>query len=125
MTLHPLVIILFDNLLPGQQIVYRLEDLGYRVQCLAAPDQLQEHAEREKPLLILVELLKNADSTLNAIKSLKSSKLTAHIPILAFTNESNTNLAEKSIDFGVDITANNSAILDQLTLLLDQLLHVE
>ena len=46
----PLAILLYENLIPGSQLINRLQDLGYRVETINDARLLVELAEREKAL---------------------------------------------------------------------------
>ena len=53
---QPLALVLYERLLPGSQIVNRLQDLNYRVQAIGEANRLVECAEQAKPLLVLADL---------------------------------------------------------------------
>ena len=53
---QPLALILYERLFPGGTLVNRMQDLGYRVQALNEPSALVAQAERDKPLLALIDL---------------------------------------------------------------------
>src|SRR5947208_8379036 len=84
--IRPLALFVYERLLPGGQLVNRLQDLGYRVQSLAHPATLVEQAEREKPLLIMADLEPRPDEICAAISTLKQTAATAHIPVIAFAS---------------------------------------
>ena len=42
---EPLALVLYEKLLPGSQLVNRLQDLKYRVQTISDPAKLTESAE--------------------------------------------------------------------------------
>ena len=54
---EPLALLYYSNLMPGGQLVNRLQDLGYRVQTLADMAALAETCQREKPLVVVAEIL--------------------------------------------------------------------
>src|SRR5882672_9380576 len=64
---RPLTLCLYEKLLPGGQLVNRLQDLGYRVQSLSDPKSLVEHAEREKPLVVIADLEPRQNQVCEAI----------------------------------------------------------
>ena len=70
---QPLALVLYDNLLPGSQLTNRLQDLGYRVQTLTGPECLLSHAEREKPLVLIVDLSRNLDEVCDSIEKLRQN----------------------------------------------------
>ena len=81
---QPLALLLYEKLLPGGQLVHRLEDLGYRVQPVPAPDDLVNVAERDKPMLVFVDLEPRFEKICEAISGLRQNSSTAHIPVVAF-----------------------------------------
>src|SRR5256885_14701424 len=80
---QPLALFLYEKLLPGGQLVNRLQDLGYRVHSLSDPRKLLESAEQEKPLLVIADLEPHHQRARDAISQLKSHQATAHIPVIA------------------------------------------
>ena len=86
---QPLALLLYEKLLPGGQLVNRLQDLGYRVQPVPSPDDLVPVAEREKPLVAFVDLEPRAEVTCGAISALRQNAATSHIPVIAFAPQQN------------------------------------
>src|ERR1700677_3769532 len=52
---QPLALVLYEKLLPGSQLVNRLQDAGYRVQTVPAADALVASAEQEKTIIVLTD----------------------------------------------------------------------
>jgi CheY-like chemotaxis protein len=122
---QPLALVLYDRLLPGTQVVNRLQDLGYRVQTLSEADRLVESAERVKPLLVLADLESSRNNVCAALARLKQNPATQHLPILAFGAENTPDLHAAARAAGVTLVAGEAAILNHLPLLLEQVLQVE
>ncbi len=70
---QPLALVLYERLLPGSQIVNRLQDLNYRVQTIADPGLLVECAEQAKPLLVLADLESTRSNVSQAIGRLRQN----------------------------------------------------
>src|SRR5881227_2078895 len=87
--IQPLALVLYEKLLPGSQLVNRLQDLKYRVQTLSDPAQLTSTAIEAKPMLVFVDLEPTGKDILGAIKQLKSEPQTSHIPVVGFMLQSN------------------------------------
>lgn len=121
----PLALVFYENLLPGSQLINRLQDLGYRVLSFHDGYLLEDQAEREKPLVIITDLYSKKDDVCAAIKKLKENPATKHIPVLAFTSEENPALQEKAHQAGATLVASAAGILEQLPQLLDQALQVD
>src|SRR3989442_450923 len=49
---QPLALVLYERLLPGTQLVNRLQDLNYRVQTLSDPALLVDCAKQAKPMIV-------------------------------------------------------------------------
>src|SRR3954468_12104160 len=81
---QPLALLLYEKLLPGTQLVNRLQDLGWRVQTLHDGAALTRAAEEHKPLLVLADLHSSGSSVSEGIADLRRNKSTEHIPVIAF-----------------------------------------
>jgi CheY-like chemotaxis protein len=122
---RPLALFVFERVLPGGQLVNRLQDLGYRVQSLSAPATLVEQAEQEKPLLVLVDLEPDEQAVCTAIEHLKKNSATAHIPVIAFAPAAQAGLQEAARAAGATLVVQDTAILAHLNQFLEQALQVE
>jgi PleD family two-component response regulator len=120
----PLALVYYSNLLPGSQLSNRLQDLGYRVQSLDTVALLPPACEREKPLVVIAELLPAAEACA-AIAQLKNNPATRHVPVLAFSPVHDAATQALAIEAGVALLAGNAAIAEQLPQLLDQVLQLE
>jgi len=112
-------------LLPGSQIVNRLQDLNYRVQTIADPGLLVECAEQAKPLLVLADLESTRSNVSHAIGRLKQNLATKHLPVIAFGGENAPGLIEAAQAAGVTLIVGEAAILNHLSQLLEQALQIE
>ena len=119
-----MALVYYSNLLPGSQLINRLQDLGYRVQSLEAVALMPAACEREKPLVVLAELVP-VDLACAAIEQLKKNPATQHLPVLAFSPVHDPATQESAINAGVTLLAGNAAITEQLPKLLDQVLQIE
>ena len=122
----PLALVCYSNLLPGSQIANRLYELGYRVQVVnpGSLEQIVEVAEKEKPILLLVEIAPGGHIS-SGITAMKANAATQHIPVLAYAAKPDKNLQTAAKKAGASLLANSQGILDQLPQLLDQILQVE
>ena len=122
---EPLALFLYERLLPGGQLVNRLQDMGYRVQSISAPASLVEHAEREKPLLVLADVEAHQEEVCEAISRLKQNVATAHIPVIAVSSGTNSAGQAAARDAGATLVVSDTAILAHLSQFLDQALQVD
>ena len=122
---EPLAIVLYDRLMPGSQLVNRLQDLKYRVQTINDPGLLVECAEQAKPMVVLVDLESSRNNTCAAISRLKKNPGTAHLPVIGFGMDPSTDLQKEAREAGVNVIANEAALLGHLPQLLDQALQID
>ena len=122
---QPLALVLYEKLLPGSQIVNRLQDLNYRAQAVADPALLVECAEQAKPLLVVADLQSGRQDVLGALARLKLNSATKHLPVIAFALEDTPELRASAVSAGVTLLVSDTAILNHLPQLLDQALQVE
>jgi CheY-like chemotaxis protein len=122
---QPLALLLYEKLLPGGQLVNRLQDLGYRVQPVPAPEDLQATAERELPMLAFIDLEPHFESICAAIATLRAAPKTSHLPVIAFASQPNEAAHEQARKAGATLVVNDSALLAHLTQFLDQAIQVD
>lgn len=121
--IKPLAMILYERLMPGSQLVNRLQDLGYRTETLNDPKLLVQHAEEIKPMLVLADLEPASARVSEALSRLKENSATAHVPIIAFCADSATNLPELAKAATVVVT--DTAIVNHLPQFLQQALQID
>ena len=123
--LQPLALVLYENLLPGSQIVNRLQDLNYRVHSLNDPSRLTECAEQIKPILVLADLEPNHSAVFQTISQLKKNPATQHLPVVGFAIHVDSGLQETAQTAGVTLLASHAAVSSHLPQFLEQALMVE
>ena len=121
----PLALVVYQSLMPGSQVVNRLQDLGYRVLSMNDPWALRETAEREKPIVVVIDLACKSIDPLPAITAVRQHGATSHIPIVAFAQSVDDPFIETAQNAGVTLVANEAAILTQLPRLLDRALECD
>lgn len=121
---QPLAIVFYERLMPGSQLVNRLQDLNYHVQSVNNAATLAATVKREMPLLLLTDFSADGDIR-TAVEKLKAATATAHLPIIAFAPDSQPDLLEAAQKAGANIVMGESGITSHLSQLLDQALHVE
>ena len=120
---QPLAIVFYEKLMPGSQLVNRLQDLNYRVRVVNDLASLQQCARSEGPLLVIVDLA-GREEVCGAIAALKTDSTTNHIPIIAFTNEKATALQTAAQKAGATLAVSETAMINYLPQLLNQALQV-
>ncbi|MEK7675400.1 MAG: hypothetical protein AAB676_06155 [Verrucomicrobiota bacterium] len=120
----PLALVFYEHLLPGSQLVNRLQDLGYRVQTVAEAGALVAQAELARPLVVVADLASAKADVCAVIRQLRQNLATQHIPVLAFTDKRKKKLQTAARDAGATMVAVDDAILRQLPQLLEQVLQV-
>jgi PleD family two-component response regulator len=121
----PLALVFYERLLPGSQLVNRLEDLGYRVRTISDASMLIETARQEKPLVAMVDLVGARAKVCEMVKELREAAETAHIPVIGFMGQKESKLQAEATKCGVTLVALDEALLPQLPQLLDHVLQVE
>ncbi len=122
---QPLALVLYEKLLPGSKLVNRLQDLGYRVLAVSAPDVLVSCAQQEKPMLVVADLAATKGKVSDAITQLKQNQATSHLPVIAFADEKDTALQQSARDAGASLVVNEVAILTHLEQFLEQALQLD
>lgn len=121
----PLALVFYEKLIPGQQLVNRLQDLGYRVQPVTDAAALLSQASSQTAMLLVAEFPANKPAIQEAVSALKQDPATAHIAVLAYINAANPLLQEQARAAGANLIANESGLLEQLPQLLDQVLRLD
>ncbi len=122
---QPLALVLYEKLLPGTQLVNRLQDLNYWVQTLSDADALVTFARQDKPMLVMVDLVSTRQNVCSAISLLRKDPETHHIPVIAFAPEKAVELEKSARAAGATLVVSETAILTHLPQFLDQALQVE
>jgi len=122
--MQPLALVVYEKLLPGSQLVNRLQDLNYRVQTISDADRLVECAEQSTPMLVLADLESTRNNVGAAMSRLRQNAATRHLPIIAFGGENDPAAREAAQAAGATVVA-EPAILNHLPQLLEQALRVE
>ena len=121
---EPLALLHYSNLMPGGQLANRLQDLGYRVQTLVDVAALVETCQKEKPLVVVAEILPDGPA-FAAIARLKKDPATRHIPVLGWSAPHDVSLDVQALEAGISLLVGNAVIAEHLPRLLDQVLQVE
>jgi len=120
----PLALVVNERVMPGGQLVNRLQDLGYRVQTLTSAAQLVETAEKEKPLLVFIDLAAPGDAP-GGIKTLRTTPATEHLPVVAFGPDKQDQLLAAAETAGANLSVGDSAVVNHLPQLIERALHLE
>jgi CheY-like chemotaxis protein len=121
----PLALVLYERLLPGTQLVNRLQDLGYRVLTVTGIEPLIACATREKPMLVLADLVARRTKIVEAILELRQNPATSHLPVIAFADDRDAASQTAAREAGATLVVNESAILTHLEQFLDQALQLD
>lgn len=123
--MQPLALVLYENLLPGSQLVNRLQDLNYRVHAVDSPSRLVDCAEQLKPMIVLADLDSDRAAVFSAITRLRQNESTKHLPVVAFAAQTDEDLQKTSQSGGVTVLASQAAILSHLPQFLEQALQLD
>ena len=119
---EPLALLLFEKLLPGTQLVNRLQDMGWRVQTLRDATALLRTAEESKPVLVIADLAPASPVVCESIAKLRGHASTAHLPVIAFGADETQHKA--AADAGATLAVDDTVILLHLNQFIDQALNV-
>jgi CheY-like chemotaxis protein len=121
---QPLALVFYEKLMPGSQLVNRLQDLKYRVQAVNNLPSLQQYARSEGPLLVIADLA-GREEVCRVIAALKADAATQHIPVIAFADDQATEWQAAAQKAGATLAVSETAIVNYLPQLLNQALQVE
>ena len=122
--IQPLAVVFYERLMPGSQLVNRLQDLNYRVLTLSDADRLAATVQRESPLLLFIDLASTGD-VCTVIAALRAAPGTAHLPIIGFAPDTVPELLAEAKTAGANITVTETAVINHLPQLIDQALRVD
>jgi CheY-like chemotaxis protein len=122
---QPLALVFYEKLLPGSQLVNRLQDINYRVLTASTGDALVASATNEKPMIVFADLAARRVNVVETISKLRQNPATTHLPIVAFADEKDIALQSQARDAGATLVVNESAILTHLQHFLDQALQLD
>jgi len=111
--------------MPGSQLVNRLQDLQYRVQVVTDPGELLVGDGRAGPMLILADLVSTRADICALIKQLRNGPATAHVPVIAFADDSELALQAAARAAGAALAVSDSALLTHLEQFIERALQVE
>jgi CheY-like chemotaxis protein len=121
---QPLALVFYEKLLPGSQLVNRLQDLNYRVLTANDLPSLLRCAQTEGPMLVMLDLESKHDDVCRTIAALKADAATQHIPIIAFAGESAAELQAAAQQAGATLVVGETTVTTYLPQLLNQALQV-
>ena len=122
---QPLALVLYEKLLPGSQLVNRLQDLNYRVQAIADPRTLAQSVETAQPILVLADLKSSQHDVCAELAKLKQHPATRHVPVIAFCADEARELRTTAEAAGATLVVSETAILTHLAQFLERALQVE
>ena len=67
----PLVLIHYQNLMPGSRLVHRLEELGFRVKSASPSSSLADQVRELSPMAMVCDLEPDVDQHLEAIRTIR------------------------------------------------------
>ena len=122
--MQPLALVFYERLLPGSQLVNRLQDMNYRVLALNDAARIAATVQRESPLLVFVDLAAPGD-VCGAIATLHSAPETAHVPVVGFAPEDSPELLAAAQAAGARLAVNEVVVLNHLSQIIEQALQVD
>jgi CheY-like chemotaxis protein len=123
--MEPLALLMYQKLLPGSQLVNRLQDLKYRVQIVGTPSELANSALASKPMVVLVDLETFNPELLQEVRRLRELDGTQHLPVIGFGTASSREAETAALAAGVTLVVSESAILNHLSQCLTKALELD
>jgi PleD family two-component response regulator len=122
---QPLALVVYERLLPGTQLINRLQDMNYRVLGVTDAGTLLTCARQEKPMVVFADLVSTKSDVCGAIEKLKRASDTQHIPVVAIAPDDAADLQKSAVAAGVALVVSETAVLNHLPQFLDQALQIE
>jgi CheY-like chemotaxis protein len=122
--MQPLAVVFYERLMPGSQLVNRLQDLNYQVLTLNDATRLAATVQRESPLLVFIDLASPGDIC-GAIAAIRSAPATTHLPVIGFAPENAPDLLTAAQNAGANMAVTETAVIAHLAQLIDQALRVD
>jgi CheY-like chemotaxis protein len=122
--MQPLAIVCYERLMPGSQLVNRLQDMNYRVLVLNDVARLVATVQRESPLLLFVDLATPGE-VCGTIAQLKAEPATEHLPVIGFAPDNAAALMTQAQAAGAKLAVSETALGNHLSQLIDQALQVD
>jgi CheY-like chemotaxis protein len=122
---EPLALVVYEKLLPGTQLVNRLQDMKYRVRAVMDASTLQACARQEKPIVVLADLVSSREDICGVIARLKKDVETQHIPVIAFASDDAAEAQAAARAAGATLVVSDTGVLNHLSQFLQQALQVE
>lgn len=119
----PRALLFYEALLPGSQLVNRLQDLGYEVLTHTHAATLADQVRQSKPLVLIIDLDTQKADICQVIRELRTEPDTSHIPVLAFSEDGREEVRISAHAAGATLVAGDTAILAHLPQLLEQALE--
>jgi CheY-like chemotaxis protein len=123
--ISPLALVYYEDLIPGTQLVNRLQDLRYRVQVAATTAELLPLASGAGPMLVIIDLVSRKADICEVIRGLRAGAATSHLPILGFADEAEQALATAAQSAGATLVVNDAVVVAHLQQFIDRALQVE
>ena len=120
---QPLALILNERIVVGAQLEQKLEALDYRVEVCNEPARFPALAAELKPLVIFADIAK--DSVLEVLTTLSEQPETRHVPVVGYAPDVRPDFQRCANSAGVSTVVPDSAVLQHLKPILDQVLHID
>ncbi len=121
----PVVLVVFERLVPGSQLVQRLEKLDFDVKTIRDASEMLAAAKELKPLLLMVDLYSSIVDICSCIRQIKSDPATKHLPIIAFSQDIKPDWEKEAASAGARFVLPGQALLMHLEGIIDQALEIE
>jgi len=95
------ILIIEDEAMLAEMYKEKLEKEGFEVLLASNVEEGLEIAKREKPNLILLDILLEGENGISFLKKQKSDEEISEIPVIVFSNYDNTQTKKEAQNLGV------------------------
>ena len=121
---QPLALIFYERVMPGSQLINRLQDMNYRILAISNAAQLPLTAQSEQAMFLIVDLDSRGD-VMGAIEKIRQATATSHLPVIAFAPDNRADLFEAAQKAGASLVIGETTLTSHLPQLLDQAMHID
>jgi len=94
------VLIIEDEKILAEMYKDKFEEAGYQVDSVFSSEQALDYLKKEKPDLILLDILLPRENGIHLLKRLKEIEGISEIPVVAFSNYDEPKTKKEALDLG-------------------------
>jgi len=95
------VLIIEDEKILGELYEYKLKETGYEVKWVQSSEEAFEYLKKNKPTLILLDILLPKEDGIDFLKKIKNTNLIENTTIVVLSNYDNPETKKEALKLGV------------------------